>query len=137
MQTLDMMISMSPRTYLDRGCPEGQAAACQLVAAHPWGDYWRSSHDWLLSVGCGPPRPSLGWSHLCPGRREQKLLDLTESLMDRWGSSGTASAFLQVKSKLCSSPCLSPCPWMPQNLWVWLAPVNLLHLMARAYHDFA
>lgn len=61
-----------PRPYLDRGCPGGQAEACPRAAAHPWEEHWRSPRGWLLSVGCGPPHPSVGTSHLGAGRKEQQ-----------------------------------------------------------------
>lgn len=61
-----------PRPYLGRGCPGGQAEACPRAAARPWEERWRSPRGWLLSVGCGPPHPSVGTSHLGAGRKEQQ-----------------------------------------------------------------
>lgn len=61
------------RPYLERGCPGGQAVACQQGAAHLQGESQGSPHGWLLSVGCGPPRPSSGLSHLGPSKEERSM----------------------------------------------------------------
>ena len=60
------------RSYLDRGCPEGRAAACRPGAAHRWEEGLGSLRGWPPSAGCGPPHPSSGRSHLGPGRKEQR-----------------------------------------------------------------
>lgn len=66
------MTRMRPRPYLDRGCPEGPAAACLQGADHLWEESLGSPRGWLLSEGCGPRHPFLELSHLGPGRKEQK-----------------------------------------------------------------
>lgn len=55
---------LCPRPYLDTGCPEGRAAACQWGAAPLWEGVPEIQRGWLLSVGCGPPHPSSAQFHL-------------------------------------------------------------------------
>lgn len=50
--------------HLGRGCPGGQAAACQRAAAGLRAGRQGHPRGWLLSEGCGPPRPSSGPSRL-------------------------------------------------------------------------
>ena len=72
-------VKYAARSYLCRECPEGRAAACRQVVVRQWEGGLGSTRGWLLSAGCGPPRPSSGGSHLGPGRKEQDSRDSQRS----------------------------------------------------------
>lgn len=121
-----LVTSTQLKTHLDRGCPEGQAEACQQGAPRLWEESPGSLHGWLLSVGCGPPHPSLGSSHLDQGGKKRGQLRAPGQTAQNPGpasegpgrGSVKASVFplgtgWDVLDPLPSSPAPSP-----HNLWL-------------------
>lgn len=123
-----LVITAQLETHLDRGCPEGQAEACRQRAPHLWEESPGSLYGWLLSVGCDPPHPSLGSSHLGQGRKKRGQLRALGQKAQNPGPASDGHGRGSVKasvfpsgtgwSVLDSLPS-SPAP-SPHNLWLQL-----------------